>query len=38
VVGGIGAGLRRPDELGKLWAVSEQEIGAVFDVPTLVRA
>ncbi|MBW6456726.1 MAG: SDR family NAD(P)-dependent oxidoreductase [Trueperaceae bacterium] len=35
VVGGIGARLRRPADLEKLWHVSEREIGEAFDVPAL---
>ncbi len=32
VVGGIGPRLRKPEDLAKLWAVSEREVGAAFDV------
>ncbi|MDF1521931.1 MAG: oxidoreductase [Trueperaceae bacterium] len=38
VVGGIGPRLRKPADLAKLWSLSEQEIGAAFDVPALARA
>ena len=36
VVGGIAPRLRTPEDLAKLWDVSEREVGATFDVAGLV--
>ena len=38
VVGKVGSRLRKPSDLEKLWAVSEQETGEVFDVSAIVGA
>jgi NAD(P)-dependent dehydrogenase (short-subunit alcohol dehydrogenase family) len=38
VVGGIGARLRKPEDLAKLWSVSEDDVGARFDVLGIVAA
>ena len=38
VVGGIGARLRKPEDLAKLWTVSEQDVGERFDVAGIVAA
>ena len=36
VVGRVGPKLRKPEDLAKLWEVSEREVGATFDVPAVV--
>jgi NAD(P)-dependent dehydrogenase (short-subunit alcohol dehydrogenase family) len=38
VVGAVGPGLRKPEDLAKLWSVSEREVGDAFDVAALVRS
>ena len=38
VIGKVGARLRKPDELAKLWAISEADLGIEFDVPAMVAA
>lgn len=37
VVGGVGERLRKPDDLNKLWSLSEREVGAAFDVAEIVQ-
>ncbi len=36
VVGGIAPRLRKPEDLAKLWTVSEREVGAAFDVAAAI--
>ena len=38
IVGGIGPRLRKPEDLAKLWSVSEQDVGERFDVAGIVAA
>ena len=38
VIGKVGAKLRVPEELSKLWAISEADLGIEFDVPAMVAA